>query len=515
MFSYLARLYDNALKQLDAFKTEQIIRRGQAILAAVRLLAKQPHQLHSPAHGTDARNLSRVTVLGWKPYREIALAERVSERRRIRAMEARARAREQHIWSQRVKPIRPSPSHESVAYIYGRGNINSRRSSTEKESPAKEKTWAEKELENSFKRRAKSVARVMEELGYGDFGNSRRRAIPRHGSDEGQLQGDSDYSSDDYSGSPVLIFPRRSEIIDWNIPDYHEKPSLTLPFPINERNFTETESSLGDTSTLTDAVLTDPIISYQNRFHNPPPSESISPRSTPTLSPEITFQNSPEEPSSSVNITDSDHLASMLLRPLTSTGNRPLRASHKSRLRRFRSTITSVLPNVSRFPWSSDSATLNTTSRSVSDSTHASPSAEEESSDSIWSSAERFTCPTTINTRKQPIKKISLLSNRTLTLERVDAQSSSNTTVDTVSKDLTKDPNEILTRTEREYQELLEALQKLKRDFRLEREAFRKERARPRTRGRLLDRETSRGRDWRNSRSLSKETVRQWLGGIE
>jgi len=67
------------------------------------------------------------------------------------------------------------------------------------------------------------------------------------------------------------------------------------------------------------------------------------------------------------------------------------------------------------------------------------------------------------------------------------------------------DSDETLTRTEREYQELLAALQQLKRELRLERDAARRRRSR--SRGRRSERASNR-RLRNGGRSLSGETVK-------
>ncbi|CCX06962.1 Protein of unknown function [Pyronema omphalodes CBS 100304] len=166
MFSYLARLYDNAQTPK---RSEQIVRRGGEILAAVRLLAGQPIHYRTPATGTEARNPSLVSVWGWKPHREIALAERVEERRRLRAAEARAKSREQKTLSRRGLPPNwrsgsVEGSDNGSRRSRANGSIKSLKSITEAVSSSQgEETrarmhmsWIDREMSRSRRRKEKA-----------------------------------------------------------------------------------------------------------------------------------------------------------------------------------------------------------------------------------------------------------------------------------------------------------------------------------------------------------------------
>lgn len=89
-----------------------------------------------------------------------------------------------------------------------------------------------------------------------------------------------------------------------------------------------------------------------------------------------------------------------------------------------------------------------------------------------------------------PVREISLMADRTLTRERV-----------------IRDDSEKVTRTEREYQEVLDSLHRLRRELMAERT----ERRRSRSRGRKQQQPIS-----RNSQEMrtSTETVRWWLGDV-
>jgi len=489
MFSYLTRLYENT--QNVPKRAEQIVRRGGEILAAVRLLAGQPQNYHSPAGGTEARNPSQVSVWDWKPYREIALAERVNERRRLRAAEARAKAREERTLSKRGpsaawKPrkdsdgISVSSITQAVSFSIG-GETRARM----------QLSWAEKELEKSRRRRAKSKERLSKESSISDMPNL--------------YGGDAGYSSRE---TPPLCIPfHRREIIHWNYPDYHDGydiPALNLPSPLEDRyTITTATVASGDPFLRSHTIkeATEAIsLPYSQRC---PPSEPVSPKTTPTTSPYDSYKHTSEEPTSSAYVTtDSELLPPIkeLRSPETyrTVSSNDSFGSGSLRLRRFRSAFKSAFPSVPRLlPWSSSSQTSN----SVSEPNSAITSPQRPRGIKIpWTSrrnAIRSTNP--ILEQTKAVSDIALLSNRTTTTERLSPPAAA-----------TQEGDEKLTRTEREYQEVLEALQQLKREMKMEREAMRSERRRSRSRGRPLERRRRSG----PSRSASKETVRWWLDDV-
>ncbi|CCX06961.1 Protein of unknown function [Pyronema omphalodes CBS 100304] len=120
----------------------------------------------------------------------------------------------------------------------------------------------------------------------------------------------------------------------------------------------------------------------------------------------------------------------------------------------------------------------------------------------------------------KPLETIALINNTTITTERVSPPAPVTPdavaiTVKPTSGTSGTSEDERLTRTEREYQEVLSALQDLKREMKLEREAMRAERRRSRSRGRQLERKVR--EDQQAERGGSRdtvETVRWWLGDV-
>ncbi|RPB08592.1 hypothetical protein P167DRAFT_567834 [Morchella conica CCBAS932] len=78
---------------------QDLIRRGQISIAAVRIIGHRTQNLYnnSVAHGCLARSSSEVSIWGWKPWREMAMAEKISERRRKRASMEREKIREKSV----------------------------------------------------------------------------------------------------------------------------------------------------------------------------------------------------------------------------------------------------------------------------------------------------------------------------------------------------------------------------------------------------------------------------------
>lgn len=84
MFIYLSQRHAESLASSSLYKAQHLVRRGQISIAAIRLTdgRSRSNSDHSIAQGHHARHSSEVSVWGWKPWREIALAEKVCERRR-------------------------------------------------------------------------------------------------------------------------------------------------------------------------------------------------------------------------------------------------------------------------------------------------------------------------------------------------------------------------------------------------------------------------------------------------
>jgi hypothetical protein len=483
-------MYENSLKQPSLTSvSERIVRRGGIVLAAVRLLAGRSHEHHSPASGIDPRNSSRVSVWGWKPYREIDLAERVSERRRLRALAARAEARERKQQSRRgsqaeklaeqpisivrvTQPVSSDPKGEKRAMVY--------------------KTWAQQELENSIERRARSKERMAR--------LSRFSAAVRNAPLTLEQIGDATASSPEEP--PYLIFPRRPATINWTLPTYDAIPTLHVPLPPDK----PTRARRGSWLRRRRSTAPSPEILPLQYPIRQLPSPSVSPKSTPSPS---TFKNC-QQPSS----TDGEQPSMKVATPLAPTSPGALSSNGRSfarsgnlRLQKLKAVFRNAIPNVKRLSWSSTSesptaSVLPPYTKSV----DASPAMAQ-----TLSRRSRLLGKTQASRAKEiafeklptdPIHRVSnitLLANTTTTQERVEQVSPFPPIPDT------SDSDETLTRTEREYQELLAALQQLKRELRLERDAVRRRRSR--SRGRRSERTNNR-RLRNGARSLSGETIK-------
>jgi len=376
-------------------------------------------------------------VWGWVPRRETELAERVSERRRLRAAEARANAREEKTLSRRGPPAAWKASVGD-----GGGDDGG------KESEGRPMTWAEEELVRSRRRRAKSVAAAI--LG----------------------QSDSVTPPALYSGRNDAR-PRRPVPLHWASPDYNG--GWDMPAPLDRAHATADIPS-GDRFLRTQPARA-PVDGLRIPPYRQPSSKPASPKTGPVASPITT-----EESSSNYTTTDSEQvLRDAGHSPITtpSVTDQPLSSSNSvgsgnPRLRKFRAAFKSVFPSGQRrLPWTSKRGAGATAQPSLA-------SAED---------------PRRGEQGEEPAKvvEITLRSNRTTTLERIDSLSGTDRSED-----------EKLTRTEREYQEIVDALHGLRREMMAERS----ERRRSRSRGRRLER----GRAV--SRSQSKETVKWWLGDV-
>ncbi|KAI5842442.1 hypothetical protein DFP73DRAFT_553642 [Morchella snyderi] len=98
MFAFLSRRHAESLASGSLDMAQNLIRRRQISIAAVRIIGHRTQSLYksSVAHGYLARSSSEVSIWGLKPWREMAVAENISERRRKRAIE-RERIREKSV----------------------------------------------------------------------------------------------------------------------------------------------------------------------------------------------------------------------------------------------------------------------------------------------------------------------------------------------------------------------------------------------------------------------------------
>lgn len=466
------------------------------IIAAVRLLAGQidTTTIRSPAHGTDPRNPSIISTPRWKPHREIALAEKISERRRLRAQADRLAAREKRI-HQRVQA-------ETM------------------NAPEKRKTWTEDLMEQSIKRRAKAVQEAFAQL-HGDDApifNRLRRPI------SGLFSADSMDSTRSRKSS-------RREMINWRIPDYNagledtviaamihpdqlqqihtikrmEHPgSLVIPQPLDIAHFLEGISPRTTPGPLAPPESSSPFFSSNGTITT---TEGHATSSTEPTTPDSLSYRPPK------NILD----------PVATEPTSP--SSSRPSFRRLRTVFKRVSsPMLRRFKGSTNQSpfNVNLSASEVFDPLppvilpHFSAYHEPRRSSSIIKlplirprKTVDFPPPAS---RKSSIAKLAVVTvlENTVTTSEVVAEHTPTPTQRSLAPGFEEEP---LTRTEREYQDLLEELQHLKRALRSERDGSRRERRVRDERGRRPERSrrVSTSSETIKARSRSRD-VEKWLG---
>ncbi|KAI5776849.1 hypothetical protein EDC01DRAFT_437545 [Geopyxis carbonaria] len=484
MFGYLSRLYDAALALDSPLRIEQIVRRGREILAAIRLLGGQKNN-HPPARGTEARNTSNVTIWGWLPYREMALADRVSERRRIRAMEIRERSRNlKRPRSFSLIPTEPEPE------IVDKQKQRERR-----------RSWTAEELRDSINRITK-LAR--EQYGISDESFSKSESV------------DDCLGHKDECIRPIIQVQRQQ--INWNIPNYEDGfdvPTKELPFPLSD----ESGEDRWNNQSVKTAEKSPEETSIPYYLHRPP-SESVSPRSTPTPSPYTTYKNTSAYESTSSDFTplysssnesqkNKDYGKFFPKSPGQMYSSDETMASRSSSLRvKLKSFKNTTIPRIRRMPIWSSSSDEKAPSRSMSTTSSNGPLNKQHVP--THPRNEKSPSDSTNNDSQLAAHKLAQITllNNTITTSEVFVPETS-----TIATTNGCEGEQELTRTEREYQEALEQIEKLKRELRMERDSNTRERrnkSRSRSRGRRIDREDT----VRISaeRSRSRDTVKKWLG---
>lgn len=103
-FIYLSQRHAESLAPSSVYQTQHPVHRGQIPVTATRLTGSrsQSNANHNMAQGHHAHHSSGVSILGWKPWREIALAEKVCERRKQKAEREREKRREKFLSGRRV-----------------------------------------------------------------------------------------------------------------------------------------------------------------------------------------------------------------------------------------------------------------------------------------------------------------------------------------------------------------------------------------------------------------------------
>lgn len=483
----------------------------------------------SPARGTDPRNPSIVSTPRWKPHREIALAEKMSERRRLRAQADRLAAREKRI-HQRIQAPEMSA-----------------------DTPTKTTTWAEDLMEQSIKRRARAVQEAFAQLHGSDAPVFTRIRRPISGV----------FSSDSMDSARSRKGSSRRERIQWRMPDYnpgHEDVTIATMVHPDQLQQAHTIKRMQHPGSL---VIPQPVdiphlledISPRTTPKPPAPEPSSSPffssnGTNTTTEGHATSSTEPTTPDSLShhyqNLTDSDRV---LHDPVASHQDIISPTSSRPSFRRLKTVFKRVSsPMLRRFKGSLNQSSVSVNSSSASETPltfdpippviqphfpyheprrtssviklpqirprktgdFPPPVSRKSSIAKLAAKTGDVTAPAS---RKSSIAKLAVVTvlENTVTTSEVVAEHTPTPTQKSLAPQFEEEP---MTRTEREYQDLLEELQHLKRELRSERDGSRRERRARGGRGRRLERSSRRvsaSSDTVKARSRSRD-VEQWLG---
>lgn len=250
MFIYLSQRHAESLASSSLYKAQHLVRRGQISVAAIRLTngRSRGNANHSIAQGHHARHSSEVSIWGWKPWREIALAEKVCERRKQKVEREREREREKRREAfLRERKVGSLGDHENTNS--GSEEEGYEDTSRPKAPRMKIQTWCQ-----TPRKTATGRIRLFEkvhQLGGGSTEHNTNddlisapspdsgRIIPSNARPStdganscGGLTPTSDVGISEDLGPPCWPRPTKHEII-WRIPVYHNisSPSLALPPP--------------------------------------------------------------------------------------------------------------------------------------------------------------------------------------------------------------------------------------------------------------------------------------------
>lgn len=528
MFIYLSQRHAESLVSSSLYKAQHLVRRGQISVAAIRLTGSRhrSNSNHSIAQGHHARHSSEVSVWGWKPWREIALAEKVSERRRQKAEREREKRRKHFLGERRANflgdyenttnsgleeaDIAPpeTPSRGIQAWRYRTHQATS----TERMEPTGKKvhysdggsTNTEDSTNDDSSRISLSNARPSTD------GTTSR---------EGPTS-ISDICISDDPGPPGWTWPTepRNEII-WHIPVYHNTNSsliipppdrrtgLTMPTIVTASNAKDMfqrihtinePSGMGYTPSSSFSGL-GPVISPQisPKSHASPNMSSGNDTSTtstdevsPTLPPETIGSLSQQ---SSVLFTDIfEHRDKSAAKLNDSSSDSTIGVSRRrEHLQKVKTVLKSFSLKIVHFPWSSSSEEETQTLAYSSND----PSSSEQSwplngnippdyglvpppiQQKYYSYLDKPTPQTRIHSpsvhppqpkiarKKIPVTNIHSPPHPG-TKMIPNMKFPSNTTTQSERISIRHQESDPLTRTEKEYQEILGALNELKRDIR-------------------------------------------------
>lgn len=330
MFIYLSQRHAESLASSSLYKAQHLVRRGQISVAAIRLTngRSQSNANHSIAQGHHARHSSEVSIWGWKPWREIALAEKVCERRRQKVEREREREREKRREAVlRERKVGSLGDHENT-------NSGSEEEGYEDTSPLKDprmkiQTWC-----RTPRKTATGRIRLVEKVHHLGGGSTKQntnddpigtpspgRIIPSNARPStdganscGGLTPTSDVGIFEDLGPPCWPRPTKHEII-WRIPVYNiSSPSLAIPPPGGETRLTM--------PTIATASNGKDMVQRIHTINEPSGMGYISSSSSglgPVISPQVSpkTQVSPNVPSGNDTSTMSTDEASFVLPPET------------------------------------------------------------------------------------------------------------------------------------------------------------------------------------------------------
>lgn len=536
MFIYLSQRHAESLASSSLYKAQHLVRRGQISVAAIRLTGSRHRNNvnHSIAQGHHARHSSEVSVWGWEPWRETALAEKVSERRRQKAEREREKRRERFLGGRGADllgdyedttnsgleeaDIAP-PETPGMNILTWRCRTPRATSTGRMEPTGKKVHYSDSGSTNA-------------EDGANDDPNSTlppdsdrislsnaRPSTDGTTSREG-LMPISDICISDDTGPPGWTWPTepRNEII-WHIPVYHNinSPSPTIPPPDGRTGLTipttVTASNAGDMFqrihtinepsgmgyTLSSSFSgLGPVISPQispksHASPNMPSANDTSTTSTDEVSPTLPETVGSLSQQSSVLFTDIFERREKLATELndSSSGSTVGVSRRRERLQKVKTVLKSFSLKSIHFPWSSSSEEETQTSAYSSND----PSSSEQSwplnsnippdyglvpppiQQKYYSYLDKPTPQTRIhsphihppqpkiarkrvpvaNTHSPPHPGTKMIPN---------TKSSLDTTMRSERIPIRHRESDLLTRTEKEYQEILGALNELKRDIR-------------------------------------------------
>lgn len=524
MFAYLSQRHAESLASSSLYQAQHLVRRGQISVAAIRLTGSrfQGNVYHSIAQGHHARHSSEVSVWDWKPWREIALAEKISERRRQRVGKERERRRE--ICSQEKR-------FNSLSNYRDGMNQEPEEECGEDITPGNANTGLQTRRRRKPRMTSTGQMRRFEERIYYSGGESTGEYSTYGDDPTGTLSLNSSRASFNNLGSstdgatsrekliPALQIPipgnleppycnwtvRPKEKIVWRIPVYHDTSSDSITIPPLDRQTGTVQPTIAAVTNAVDMFQRIHTINEPSGmgYASPPPlglgpgiSPQISPKSqafpntssgndtSTTSTDEMSSAQSPETVATSLSRQSSVSFKKVLLdhrkKPATrfddSKSDSTIGIStSRDHLRKIKSVLKSFpLKNV--FPWSSSSEEGEPAS--------ADSSLVPSSSEKSWPSknsippdyglvppptrqkyypyAEYLDDPAPQTRIHSPQLRTTL---KKVTITSPHSPPHPGTKVGHV-QNVRHRESDPLTRTEKEYQEVLAALNELKRDMR-------------------------------------------------